>query len=99
MNTPVRIPIVGGGFAGLESAFLLRSRLGARADLTLISNTESFLFKPNTIYIPLGGDPESLLIPLARPTSKRDIRLVRRARKASAREPRRDVSRCFNTRG
>ena len=77
MNSPVRIAIVGGGFAGLESAFLLRSRLGARADLTLISKSDSFLFKPNTIYIPFGADLAPLLIPLARPTSKRDIRLVR----------------------
>src|SRR3989442_12016554 len=77
MNNPVRIAIVGGGFAGLESAFLLRSRLGARADLTLISKSDSFLFKPNTIYIPFGADLAPLLIPLARPTSKRDIRLVR----------------------
>ncbi len=76
MNAPVRVAVVGGGFAGLESAFLLRKRLGPRADITLISKSESFLFKPNTIYIPFGADPTALLIPLDRPAAKRDIRVV-----------------------
>ncbi len=74
--SPVRIVLVGGGFAGLESAFLLRSRLGDRARLTLVSDRDTFLFKPNTIYIPFGGKLDPLLIPLARPAAKRDIELV-----------------------
>ena len=73
---PVRIVVVGGGFAGLESAFLLRSKLGDRARLTLVSDRDTFLFKPNTIYIPFGGKLDPLLIPLARPARKRDIELV-----------------------
>jgi sulfide:quinone oxidoreductase len=72
----VRIVVVGGGFAGLESAFLLRSRLGNRARLTLVSDRDTFLFKPNTIYIPFGGKLDPLLIPLARPAGKRDIELL-----------------------
>ncbi len=71
-----RIVVLGGGFAGLESAFLLRSRLGDRADITLVSDRDTFLFKPNTIYIPFGAKPESLLIPLAKPTAKRGIRFL-----------------------
>jgi sulfide:quinone oxidoreductase len=77
MTAKPRIVVLGGGFAGLESIFLLRSRLGDRADLTLVSDRPDFLFKPNTIYIPFGADPASLLIPLERPARKRDIRLVR----------------------
>lgn len=76
MSAKSRIVVLGGGFAGLESTFLLRSRLGNRADLTLVSDSPDFLFKPNTIYIPFGADPASLLIPLERPARKRDIRLV-----------------------
>jgi len=72
-----RVAVVGAGFAGLESAFLLRSKLGARADITLVSDRDTFLFKPNTIYIPFGRDPDSLLIPLRKPAARRDIRLVR----------------------
>jgi NADH dehydrogenase FAD-containing subunit len=71
-----RIVVLGGGFAGLESAFLLRARLRDRADITLVSDRREFLFKPNTIYIPFGADPSSLLIRLDRPTRRRDIRLM-----------------------
>lgn len=71
-----RIVILGGGFAGLESAFLLRSQLGEKVAITLVSDQRDFLFKPNTIYLPFGGELEPLLIPLQRPTRRRDIELV-----------------------
>jgi sulfide:quinone oxidoreductase len=73
---PTRVVVVGGGFAGLESAFLLHQKLGDRAAITLVSDRDEFLFKPNTIYIPFGGSEESLLIPLDKPTAKRGIDLV-----------------------
>jgi NADH dehydrogenase FAD-containing subunit len=76
-NGHVRIAVLGGGFAGLESAFLLRAKLGDRAAITLVSDRDRFLFKPNTIYIPFGREPDSLLIPLSRPARRRDIALVR----------------------
>lgn len=75
-QTKPRVVVVGAGFAGLESAFLVRAKLGERADITLIADTDRFLFKPNTIYIPFGAKPESLMIPLAKPAAKRNIRLV-----------------------
>ena len=78
-SASARIVVLGGGFAGLESAFLLRSRLGDRADITLVSDRDAFLFKPNTIYIPFGAKPESLLIPLAKPAAKRRIRFINAA--------------------
>ena len=49
-----RVVVVGSGFAGLESAFYLRQRLGQRVDLTVVSENDHLLFKPNTIYIPFG---------------------------------------------
>jgi NADH dehydrogenase FAD-containing subunit len=76
MNARANIVIAGGGFAGLESAFLLRRKLRDRARITLVSDRPDFLFKPNTIYIPFGGKLDPLLIPLSRPTAKRDIELV-----------------------
>jgi NADH dehydrogenase FAD-containing subunit len=79
MVARTRVTVVGGGFAGLETAFALRAKLRDRVDLTLVSDREDFLFKPNTIYIPYGADPTSLLIPLAKPAAKRDIELVRAA--------------------
>src|SRR5579864_4322586 len=71
-----RIVVVGGGFGGLEAAFYLRMRLGNRAQLTLISDEDHFLFKPNTIYIPFGLHPDKLKIPLQRPTQKKHIELL-----------------------
>lgn len=77
MSAATTVTVVGGGFAGLETVFGLRAKLGERARLTLVSDGDDFLFKPNTIYIPFRADPTSLLIPLATPAARRDIRLVR----------------------
>jgi sulfide:quinone oxidoreductase len=71
-----RVLVVGGGFAGLESAFVLRAKLGAHADITIVSDDENFLFKPNTIYIPFGMGADKLRIPIARAAGRRDIRFV-----------------------
>lgn len=75
-NGKPRVLVLGGGFSGLETAFALRAKVGPRAHITLVSDRPEFLFKPNTIYIPFGTDPDSLLIPLARPSVKRDLTLV-----------------------
>lgn len=76
MPARMRVLVLGGGFAGLESTFLLRHRLHDDVDLTLVSDATSFLFRPNTIYIPFGADPESLRIPLEEPCRRRGVRLV-----------------------
>ncbi len=75
IGTP-RVVVLGGGFGGLEAAFYLRMRLGDRARISLVSDQDHFLYKPNTIYIPFGMDPERLKIPLARPTQRKDITFV-----------------------
>ena len=74
--------VLGGGFGGLETAFYLRTAVKDRAKLTLVSDTDHFLFKPNTIYIPFGMNPEKLKIPLAKPTHRKDIDFIQ----ATARE-------------
>jgi sulfide:quinone oxidoreductase len=76
MNERPRIVILGAGFAGLETAFLLRMRLRDRTDLTLVSERESFTFRPNTIYVPFGADPDDLLVDLAKPFSRRHVDFV-----------------------
>jgi NADH dehydrogenase FAD-containing subunit len=48
-------------------------RLGDRVELALVSNNDSFVFRPNSIYIPFGAEPASLLVGLHKPLSKRDI--------------------------
>jgi sulfide:quinone oxidoreductase len=68
--------VLGGGFGGLETAFDLRLLAGDRADITLVSDQDHFLFKPNSIYVPFGLDPDRLKVGLAKPAAKRGIRLV-----------------------
>lgn len=77
MAAKPHVVVAGGGFAGLETAFLLRHRLDDDVSITLVSDADRFLFRPNTIYIPFGADPASLEIPLAQPTRKQDIKFIR----------------------
>jgi sulfide:quinone oxidoreductase len=76
MTDRLRITILGAGFAGLETAFLLRMRLRDRADLTVISQQEAFTFRPNTIYVPFGADPADLVVDLSKPFHRRDVDFV-----------------------
>src|SRR5579875_1894870 len=85
MNASAKVVVLGGGFGGLEAAFYLRYKLGTRVNLTLISEREHFLFKPNTIYIPFGEEPERLKVPLGPAARRKDIALV--VSRASGVEP------------
>jgi sulfide:quinone oxidoreductase len=76
MTEKPRITILGAGFAGLETAFLLRMRLRDRADLTIVSDREAFTFRPNTIYVPFGADPDDLVVDLAKPFARRHVDFV-----------------------
>src|SRR6516164_3768673 len=71
-----RIVILGAGFAGLETAFLLRMRMRDRAELTVVSEREAFIFRPNAIYVPFGADPADLLVDLSKPFHRRKIAFV-----------------------
>jgi len=71
-----RVVVLGGGFGGLETAFYLRMLAGERVRLTLVSEQRSFLFKPNSIYVPFGLDPEKLRVPLDKPAARKGIELI-----------------------
>lgn len=70
------VVVVGSGFGGLEAAFYLRKRLGRQVRLTVVSEHDQFLFKPNTIYIPFGKPPEAFVFPLRSVFEKRHITFV-----------------------
>jgi sulfide:quinone oxidoreductase len=76
-QSKIKIVVLGGGFAGLESAFYIRYQLGARVQITLVSDKDYFVYKPNTIYIPFGMNPEKLKIPLSEPTSRKGIQFIK----------------------
>ena len=75
MATKTQVTVLGGGFAGLETAFLLKHRLHDAVDITLVSDEPDFLFRPNTIYIPFGLDADDLRIPLSMPAARQNIDL------------------------
>jgi sulfide:quinone oxidoreductase len=76
MTERPRITILGAGFAGLETAFLLRMRLRDRADLTVVSERAAFTFRPNAIYVPFGADPDDLVVDLSKPFDRRHVEFV-----------------------
>jgi NADH dehydrogenase FAD-containing subunit len=76
MTDRMRITILGAGFAGLETAFLLRMRLRDRAELTLVSERAAFVFRPNSIYVPFGADPDDLVVDLSKPFRRRHVEFV-----------------------
>ncbi len=63
------VVVLGGGFD-------LRLLAGNPAGITLVSDSDHFLFKPNSIYVPFGMDLEKLKVPLAKPAARKDIELV-----------------------
>lgn len=72
-----RVVVIGGGFAGLETAFYLRHKLQDRVDITLISESNYFLFKPDSIYVPFGENPEQLRIDINEPAKRKKIDFIR----------------------
>jgi sulfide:quinone oxidoreductase len=73
MSARPRIVVAGAGFAGLEAAYLLKMRLHDDADVTIVAPNEKFVFRPNTIYLPFGGEVESLLVDLDKPLRRKHI--------------------------
>ena len=67
MKARPNVVILGVGFAGLESASYLKHQLHDKANVTLVSDQDYFLFKLNTIYTQFGEDPEKYRIYLADP--------------------------------
>lgn len=75
-TSPLHVVVLGGGFAGLETAFLLHHRLRERVRVTLVSERPTFVSRPSTVYIPFGADPRLLELPIEEPSLRNDIAFV-----------------------
>ncbi len=62
--TDPHIVIAGGGFGGLESVLHLRRRLAVEANITLISTSDRFVFRPYLTYLPFGVVPDRIEVDL-----------------------------------
>ena len=45
MTISPRVVVLGAGFAGLETAYMLRMKLRDAVDLTVVADRDTFLFK------------------------------------------------------
>lgn len=72
-STKAKVIVLGGGFAGLESAFLLKNLVKDGAEVTIVSDKKDFFFRPNSIYIPFGLNPDSLMVPIEPACRKKHI--------------------------
>lgn len=60
-----KIVVIGGSFGGLTAAFELKRLLGSRADITLISDSDKFVFVPSLPWVSLGlRKPEDISLDL-----------------------------------
>lgn len=89
-----RIVILGGSFGGLTSAFELKRLLGKRADITVISDEDRFIFIPSLPWLSFGWrKKDDISIPLRPILERRDIKFIHEP--ALRVEP--DTSKVFTT--
>ncbi len=73
----IRIVVLGAGFGGLELSSILSERLADRLDLTLIDQSDSFIFGFSKLDVMFGRKtPESVRVPYSA-ISKPGVRFVR----------------------
>lgn len=68
--------MLGGGFAGLNCAALLRSAL-PDASITIVSDDDSFVYRPGAIYIPFGSTPDAIAKRIRPRTASRNVSLLK----------------------
>lgn len=68
------VVVLGSGFAGLEAAFALRAQASPdRVRISLVSDRDDFLFRPNSIYLPFGAAEAPLHVSLTKALRRREI--------------------------
>ncbi len=71
-----KVLILGGGFAGVESAIFLK-KYGENLDVTLVSDRDYFYIYPTSIWIPTGeSTKEDISIPLAQLAKKHNFEVI-----------------------
>ena len=76
-NVMKKIVILGGNFAGVTAALELRRKLGKKADISVISPSNKFLYVPSLIWVPFGKRKvEDISFPLAPILAKKNITFI-----------------------
>ena len=71
-----KVLILGGGFAGVETAIFLK-KAGENLDVTLVSDRDYFYIYPTSIWIPTGETTkEKISVPLAQLGKKHDFKVI-----------------------
>jgi NADH dehydrogenase FAD-containing subunit len=60
-----RVVVIGTGIAAVEATLLLHSRLRGRVDLSVVSDSDRFLYRPNLVYVPFGAESSELDMEIA----------------------------------
>ena len=69
-----RIVVVGGSFAGMTAAIEIKSKLGDRHDVVVLSKEKDFLFMPSLIWVAFGKRKrEDITFPLAPVFEKKGV--------------------------
>ncbi|GBE00567.1 NADH dehydrogenase-like protein [bacterium BMS3Abin07] len=73
----VRIVILGGSFGGLTAAFDLKRHLGKKADVTVVSDLDNFLFVPSLPWVSMGWRrPEDITLQLEKILKPKGINFI-----------------------
>jgi len=71
-----KVLVLGGGFAGVETAIFLKKR-GENLDVTLVSDRDYFYIYPTSIWIPTGETTkEKISVPLAQLGKNHDFEVI-----------------------
>lgn len=75
-----KIVILGGSFGGLTVAFELRRLLGKKADITVVSNDDKFVFLPSLPWLVMGyRRPEDITLKISEMLKPKQIEFIHEA--------------------
>ncbi len=77
MRSGMKIVIIGGSFGGLTAAFELRRKLGREHEVTLISNSDRFVFIPSLPWVSVGWKKEEdVVLGIREPLESKGIKFI-----------------------